>query len=171
MNRTRHSALVAAVALLALPGSAAAAGGPRDFAVGAAHNVFGHISLSAHSGAGGEDARGHVQARSKPGSPAPFKFGGDVTCLRVEGNRASIFYEFDQAEPDPFQGGGIQIFVEDNGNPVRGQTVDGTATLAPVPGPVVGPPFEGPRDCPPPPPPGSYIRNESGNYVVQNAAP
>ena len=109
---------------------------PRDFAVGGANNTLGffQIGISAHSGPAGEDPDGHVSARSRPqgGFPIPFRFGGEVTCLRVEGNRATIKYRFDQSDSPALEGGGVQIFVEDNGEPRSGGPRDGAAPGPPL---------------------------------------
>jgi hypothetical protein len=85
----------------------------------------------------------------------------------VVGNHASIFDEFKHAEPSFLEGGGIQIFIEDNGNPVNGQSVDGSSFLPPVPG---SPGFEGPRVCPIPPTT-SYMPADTGNFIVHDATP
>jgi hypothetical protein len=39
-----------------------------------------------------------------------------VTCLRVVGNKAAIKYRFAKATgvAEPFKGGGIEVFIEDN---------------------------------------------------------
>ena len=83
-----------------------------------------------------------------------FEVAGPVTCVRVEGDQAAIKYRFSQASGSAatFKGGGVEIFIEDNGNPVNGRSVDGSSFLAPIPGPPPGgPPFHGPGVCPPPP--------------------
>jgi hypothetical protein len=45
-----------------------------------------------------------------------FELEGPVTCLRVEGNKAAIKYRFAKATgvAEPFTGGGIEVFIEDN---------------------------------------------------------
>ena len=114
-------------------------------------------------------AKGDLDGDAGPLSP--FAFEGPVTCLTVIGNHASIFYEFEHAEPAEFEGGGIQIFIEDNGNPVNGRSVDGSSFLAPIPGPPPGgPPFHGPGVCPPPPA-GGYMQADTGNFIVHDATP
>src|SRR5438045_7059031 len=64
-----------------------------------------------------------------------FEVQGPVTCLRVDGNRAAIKYRFKRATGSaaPFQGGGVEVFVEDNGEARRGQPVDANAFQPPQP--------------------------------------
>jgi hypothetical protein len=121
-----------------------------------------------------EGVRGYEVARGDldgDGPLPPFMFQGPVTCLAVVGNRASFFYEFKHAEPAFFEGGGVQVYAEDNGPPRNGQSVDGSAFDAPIPGPGAGlPPLEGPTVCPPPRITG-YDQLESGNLIVHDAMP
>jgi hypothetical protein len=121
----------------------------------------------------GEDPTGHEVAKGDLDGPLgplePFMFEGPVTCLTVVGNHASFFYEFKHAEPQHFEGGGIQVYVEDNGPPANGQSVDGFSFDPPIPGPGPGlPPIEGPTVCPPPPLAG-YLQMASGNLIVRDA--
>jgi len=123
----------------------------------------------------GAGPTGQVRAKGDldgdAGPLAPFALEGPVTCLAVQGNHASIFYEFKHAEPAFLEGGGIQIFIEDNGPPVNGHSVDGSAFEPPIPGPPPGaPPFEGPTVCPPPPTTG-YMPADTGNFIVHDAVP
>jgi hypothetical protein len=131
---------VAAVCAVALPGVGLAShggGGPRDLASGSGTNQFlfaigdAHLSTSAHSDPLGADPTGHVRAQGDPdgeGPMEPFKLEGEVTCLEVSGNRAAVKYEFKHAQGSaaPFEGGGVQIFIEDNGTASEGQAVDRT---------------------------------------------
>lgn len=169
--------------LLALPtasqGSHSPAGSaPRDFTLGAGWQSLPlggkeHFAFTAHIGPAGR-ARGWEVARGDldgSGPLPPFRFRGPVTCLNVVGNRASFFYEYRRAEPPFFQGGGVQVYVEDNGRPRNGHAVDGSAFDAPLPGPGPGlPPLEGPTVCPPPRVTG-YDLIEAGNLVVHDATP
>ncbi len=50
----------------------------------------------------------------------------------MAGNRASIKYRFDQADPDTLLGGGIEIFIEDNGQPSAAESTDRAAFGAPM---------------------------------------
>jgi hypothetical protein len=119
-------------------------GGPRDFAVGSGKNTFfmfggpAHLMVAAH-GNPGEEPTGHVRAKGDVDGDGPvfeeFKLEGEVTCLRVEDNQAAIKYRFKHATgfPPPFEGGGVQIFLEDNR--ARGMP-DGTTFDFPQPFPV-----------------------------------
>jgi hypothetical protein len=121
-------------------GAQSGPGGPNhDFAVGAGKGTFvtggpAALRVSGHSDPGGADPTGHVRAKGDldgdAGPLEPFGLEGEVTCLRVEGNRAAIKYRFKHAQgsADPaLQDGGVQIFLEDNGPPQGGQPVDRTA--------------------------------------------
>lgn len=165
------TAAVCTIGVLAAPAAVEAGHGgqvPHDFAVGGGTNGFFQLGFAAQSDADGTDPRGYVSARSRPngGFPVPFRFGGEVTCLLVEGNRASIKYRFDHADNPALVGGGIQIFVEDNGEPEDGQSVDTTAFRPPLTQPA----FEAsdPSRCEPPDS-AVYTPTESGNVVVHDA--
>ena len=135
------AAPVAGLALLAFPGlvlgSHGQGGDSRDFAVGSGANEFlvvlgdARLSVAAHSDPDGSRPTGHVRAKGEPdgeGPSEPFELEGEVTCINVSGNRAAIKYRFKHAEgsAEPFEGGGVQIFIEDNGDPVNGEPVDRT---------------------------------------------
>ncbi len=154
-------------AMLAAVGLGAASPAQADKAVGGGTNGFFQIGGAAHSGPLGEDPRGYISARSRPngGFPVPFRFGGEVTCLRVEGHRASIKYRFDHADNPLLVGGGIQIFVEDNGEPRQGQSVDQAAFREPLTQEA----FEAsiPSFCEPPDT-ATYLPQEEGNFVVRD---
>jgi hypothetical protein len=138
----------------------------QDFA-GAAEDV-GQMTQVGEGATGHETATGDLDGT---GPLPPFRQQGPVTCLTVVGNRASFFYEFEHAEPSELEGGGIQVYVEDNGPPVNGQTVDGITFDPPIPGPPAGmPPLAGPTVCPPPRLAG-YVQGDSGNIIVHDAAP
>jgi hypothetical protein len=139
---------------------------PHDFVSGGGTNGLFQIGLTGQSEADGTDPRGYVSARSRPngGWPVPFRFGGEVTCLRVDGNRASIKYRFDHSDPPELQGGGIQIFVQDNGEPSEGP--DETGFFPPQDAAT----FEAsdPSTCADPNT-GPYAPGEEGNFVVHDA--
>jgi hypothetical protein len=76
-----------------------------------------HFAFSAHSGPQGEDPKGEAHFHdntTKDGTPAR-RFQGDVTCLRVSGNRATFVVDFRKLKNR--SGDGVVITVEDNGNP------------------------------------------------------
>ena len=166
----RWIGLVASVTVggaLLVPSAAAANG---DYAVGGGTNGFFQLGVSAHSGPSGEDPGGFVSARSRPngGFPVPFRFGGHVTCLRVDGNLASIKYRFDHDADPTMKDGGIQIFVEDNGPPQNGQSVDQTSFEAPLNQQA----FEAsqPSVCTDPHL-AAYTPSETGNLIVHDEQP
>jgi hypothetical protein len=162
-----------------LIGNASAGGGDaRDKATGSGTNQFlivlgdAHLSVSAHSDPLGGSPTGHVRAQGDPdgdGPQEPFKLEGEVTCLQVSGNRAAIKYRFKHAEgsAEPFEGGGVQIFIEDNGNPSGGEAVDRTTFDPPQSPPL----FElGASECDAPNTRPGYDQIESGNFSVHDAA-
>ncbi len=175
--------LSAAIAILAaaLPSFSSAshsdAGGARhDFATGSGSNQFAivvgeaRLSVAAQSAPDGTDPRGHVRAKGDPdgdGPAEPFKLEGEVTCLRVDGNRAAIKYRFKHADgsAEPFEGGGVQIFLEDNGEPKGGEAVDATAFDPPQPAGV----FQTNETLCDDPSSRPYDQIESGNFVVHDA--
>jgi hypothetical protein len=182
MKRLAATIAIGAAAT-ALPGAAGAShegpgGANQDFAVGGADNQFliaignAHLSLAAHSDPDGTDSTGHVRARGEPdgeGPFEPFELEGAVTCLRVEGNRAAIKYVFKHAEGSaaPFEGGGAQIFVEDNGEPKGGDAVDATTFDPPQPAGV----FQLDMNRCDDPSLRLYDQVESGDFTVHDAAP
>jgi hypothetical protein len=126
------------------PAQASSHGSKGDRATGAATNQYptpagpgqSKLGVFARSGPGGLDPRGIVRAQGTTGTPmGEFKVSGAVTCLRVDGNRAAIKYRFDKATGSaaPFQGGGVEVFVEDNGHARKGQPVDRNAFEPPQP--------------------------------------
>jgi hypothetical protein len=162
---------------LAAPAGANAAGS-EDFAVGAGSSEFAvglvgdsSFTLSAHSDAFGLRPGGYVTAKGDPdgvGPLAPFTARGEITCLRVSGNRASLKWRFEEATGSAatFLGGGVQSFVEDNGAPRFGQPVD-RAALDP-PQPAVA--FNAAADtCEDPNTRATYDVLEQGNLEVHDA--
>jgi len=146
MKRARTIGVMAAVtsagALAIALGTAGAAGNAGDLATGSAVNQFAtpagpgfaRLSVAAHSSPSGLNPRGEVRAKGTTGLPmGDFAVQGPVTCLRVDGNKAAIKYRFRQATGSaaPFKGGGVEVFVEDNGQPRRGQPVDANASHPP----------------------------------------
>lgn len=151
----------------------------RDFAVGAGANEFlivigdARLRASAHSDPLGADPGGFVRAMGDPDGAdlplEPFGLAGEVTCLRVDGNRAAIKYRFEQAEGSaaPFEGGGVQIFLEDNGRPQGGAAVDATGFEPPQPAGV----FDLDANRCDDPNLRLYDQIESGNFTVHDATP
>ena len=172
----RSSAMAAAVAIGAVLATAAApaaashepgAAGERDFAVGAARNMLLEVSpfpadlrLAAHGI--DADVTGHAVGSGVFPPGGAFHVEGEVTCLRVVGNRATIKYRFKTTHGPgaPPPGWGVQVFVEDNGEP-GGGTPDANATDAPLP-PELFDPLAGVCELPR----GPYNPVDSGNYVV-----
>jgi hypothetical protein len=163
--------------LLATAAPAAAAG---DSVTGSARNHFADLpaypvslSVSAHgfdSGLptldgllGARDVRGNVTgAGTLPNGD--FVTKGEVTCLRVVGNRATIKYRFTHTEGEgaPSEGWGVQVFIEDNGPPGHG-VPDANATDLPMPAQLFDPQAdvcELPR--------GPFNPVDDGNYVVRD---
>lgn len=146
MRRVLAAAAMSAMALM--PGAAVAGNGPiasdegrRDFAVGAGSNEFlvvlgsSHFAFSATRDPHTGRLSGHVTTYGDPdgaGPVAPFRVQGEVTCLRVSGNRASFKWRFGHARgsAEPLEGGGVEVFVEDNGSPRFGEPLD-RAVLGP----------------------------------------
>jgi hypothetical protein len=113
---------------------------------------------------GATDVTGHVVGFGELPN-GEFRVEGEVTCLRVEGNRATIKYRFKSTRGSaaPPTGGGVQVFVEDNGEPGNG-TPDGNATDGPIPPGL----FDATADlCEAPR--GPFNPVDSGNYVVHDA--
>jgi hypothetical protein len=187
MRRVLATSGLGLVSLLLAAGAATGShtgtgGENHDFASGSGTNTFptggpAHLMVAAHSDPSGADPTGHVRAKGNlfpTEFPGPFTLEGEVTCLRVEpgllgGTRAAIKYRFKHAEGSaaPFQDGGIQIFIEDRGNPDGGQPVDSNA-------------FDSPQDedtfrasmperCDSPNLRATYDPIESGNYIVHDA--
>ena len=153
-----------------------------EFVSGDASNRFGELagpnrlSVWAFQKAGGPVhgyATGSGDLLPPPASGADFAVEGHVTCLRVErqldgsGFAASLKYRYEKSSgaAAPPQGGGVEVFIEDNGDPVNGQPVDANAT-----GPPLTPQlFEAsdPRTCDDPNLAGQPFNPvDSGDYVV-----
>ena len=97
-----------------------------------------------------------------------FAVSGPVTCLRVSGNKASIKYRFDQASGSAaqFKGGGVEIFVEDNGKPQNGQPVDAATFDPPQPASA----FDATASQCDDPTIAAYNKVESGDYTITRHA-
>jgi hypothetical protein len=150
--RARTAILGGAIcAVLAGSGSAEASGtasGPSEFAFGSATNRFAEfggpnsLAVWAHRRSATQ-VTGYARGSGDllPNLPGgDFKVEGPVTCLRVEpqpdgtGTTASIKYRFKSSTGStaPPQGGGVEVFIEDNGPPEDRHPVDGNGTGPPL---------------------------------------
>ena len=127
MNRlTLAAGAVAACAALAPAASSIAASSPGDSVIGSGKlpstpsGCVNDLTVVAHSGPNGGNPGGSL---SYDDNECARYFIGDVSCLRVEGNRASIVAEFRQNEADE-RFAGLVVFYEDNGPPVNGTPAD-----------------------------------------------
>jgi hypothetical protein len=132
--------VVLAVLGAAVFGASSVADTTRDSAVGTGENLIGRISFSAEGGPSPiEPVSGHFTASGQladlPGGNdvGEFHFEGPVTCLVVVGNRAGLFYPLEQATPEAFEGSGVFIFLEDNGDQAQGDPPDRVGFVGPVP--------------------------------------
>lgn len=174
------ASLVAGVALIGSTVGASAAnraesggGGASVSVTGSAVNGFPapvglgsvRLSVSARGGPGGPS--GFVQADGTTGAPimGAFAVAGPVTCLVVTGNEASIKYRFTSASGGAatLKGGGVEVFIQDNGKPKAGQPVDQNAFSAPMTAAAFA--ASGPSRCDPPST-GAYSRVRSGDYTI-----
>ncbi len=91
-----------------------------------------------------------------------------MTCLRVSGNKAAIKYRFAQATGSAaaLKGGGVEIFVQDNGKPHDGQPVDASAFHPPQPAGA----FDATASQCDDPNVAAYNRVQSGDYTVARRA-
>ena len=171
MKKLLTALTLALLASLALSIGAGVAGathsdgqGPnKDFVTGTGQFLPETLDLEIHvnamSGPSGEDPKGHFFVRQA--EVLDIDFRGEVTCLRVDGNRATIGGEITQARAgdEILEGRGILLFVEDNGEGSNDSLDRANVRITGSP----------PRTCPPPtlPPP----RFEKGNYTVHDATP
>jgi hypothetical protein len=138
--RGRASFLAATCAAVFVPivtGVATAAGAPQSSVTGSGTGHFaetnGPFFLSVNGRGEGPLAQGRV--RGSGSYVDAFEVEGPITCMRVEGNRASIKYRFKKTSGPgaPPQNGGVQVYIEDNGKATGGQPVDRVATEPPQP--------------------------------------
>ena len=146
--------VVAAASCVAVvaPGTASASRG-HEFAVGSGKNRLAEftpfpfdLQVSAHRHRSG-DVTGHVRGYGELPLMGEFWVEGEVTCVNVvpkpagdptgPGYRAAIKYRFkNRRGPGAPPPGGVEVYIEDNGNPPNGQPVDGNGTGPPQPEPV-----------------------------------
>ena len=160
---------VAAV-LVAATGAGAASGVPQSSVVGSGTGHFaetgGPFSLSVNGRGEGAAAKGYVHGSGV--YVDAFEVEGPITCIRVEGNLASVKYRFKRASGPgaPPQNGGVQVYIEDNGRPVNGQPVDRVATEPPQPPGA----FDAAAGvCTDPRLNPAWTRLESGDFTVRDA--
>ena len=116
----RHPLFLALLAALLIPSPASAAP-PQDSVTGSGRVVgqsgaASDFSVSAHSGALGENPRGNLNFRRVDFPGEPDKGSSRVLCLQVNGNQAAIVAEF--KKDSPFPGFPFAaLYVEDNGQP------------------------------------------------------
>lgn len=130
---------------------------------------YSDLTVSAHSGLSGQDPGGNVTVNGTSGTPmGEFSASGAVTCVRVSGNKVAIKYRFTQASGQAamFQGGGVEIFIEDNGKPRGGQPVDATAFDPPQTAGTFDPTASQCDD----PNTAAYNKVESGDYTLTQIA-
>jgi hypothetical protein len=123
------------------------------------------LTVFARNNSAGAAPSGYVSAQGDAGAPASaFSVGGRVTCVRFSGNKAAIKYRFDRASGSaaPFAGGGVEVFVEDNGKPSGGHPVDANAFTPPQPAAT----FDAAATQCDDPNTAAYDTVESGDYTV-----
>jgi hypothetical protein len=164
----------------ALASHGASTHGMRDFAIGSGTSEFAlgaigeaSFKVRASSDPLGGRAAGYVTSSGDPdgiGPLEPFTAAGRVTCLRVDGNRATLKWRLDKAtgSATPFKGGGVQSFVEDNGRTRGGQPLDRAVTDPPQPAASFLPAA---RQCDDPNARATYDRLEEGDVRVRDAQP
>jgi hypothetical protein len=72
------------------------------------------FAISAKSGPLGEDPKGHVKLDNPNGTNVQDT-RGDVVCLNVQGNKATIEFQIEKSNDPDDVGKYRQVFVEDNG--------------------------------------------------------
>ncbi len=174
MRRAATAVTAAITVALALPGASGASHRHGDEVLGAARNTFpgggpNKLVVEAFSKASGAKPGGFTHAHGDfdgPGPMAPFQLRGEVTCLRVVGNRAALKYRFTTARGGfaAFKGGGVEVFVEDNGKPSHGKAVDRNAFDPPQ---VKGE-FQATETQCDDPTVADYDPVDSGDYVVRD---
>lgn len=105
-----------------------------------------------------------------PGPMEPFSVKGKVTCLRIVGRYASVKYRFEEAHGSlkDYKGGGVQVFIQDNGRPRHGDPVDANGTDLPQ----KKRDFEASESrCDDPSLRPDYNPVDSGDYVVRDRTP
>lgn len=130
------AAVLAAVAALAVPFMAMPAlgvGASKD-SVTAGGRALGappgtQFAIQADSGPAGQNADGHVKL-DNPNGINVQDTRGNVVCLNVQGNKATIEFQIEKSNDPSEVGQYRQVFLEDNGVPNKVGMPDAiTATL------------------------------------------
>lgn len=160
MKRLVAPLSVAACLLVPMTASAGHSdgGGPKNDKVdGTVEDIYpSTLHVNAVSNADGTDARGQLWYRAD--NPAfTSNVAGEVTCLRVIGNRATVGMRIDRAKLPGFpgEGNGFLFVINDNGEP---GDLDTHLDLPQITPPMICPsPFA------------FVFPHKSGNFVVHDA--
>jgi hypothetical protein len=153
--------LVGALGLIVAASASATQAAPPDSdkVDGTVEDLFpSTLHVNAISDPDGSNARGHLwYTAGNPGFPFVVNVAGDVTCLNVVGNMATIGMRIDRSKLPGFpgEGNGFLFYVTDNGEPGDMDTHLDVPTLVP------------PTVCPPPIP--FPFPHKSGNFIVRDA--
>lgn len=152
---------------LVVSGSATATHSPGngpdyDKVDGTVEDIFpSTLHVNAISNPDGTDARGKLwYSANNPGFPFVVEVAGEVTCLRVAGNNATIGMRIDRSKLPGFpgEGNGFIFYVSDYGEPGAGPLPDSHLDVPTAVPPVV---------CPAPI---SFVfAQDHGNFVVHDA--
>lgn len=128
----------------------------------------GKLKVDAFSSADGSNPGGKVRAQATivTGQGTEAKVRGKVTCVRIDGHRATIKYRFDKAQGSlaAFEGGGIEVFIDDRGKAKRGRPVDRVGFMSPMPKGV----FQLTEDQCDPPSLGAYLDITKGDFTIKD---
>lgn len=166
MKKLLAALTLALLASLALAVSAANAthsngqGPNKDLTAGTGQlDTFGlelKVHVNAMSGPSGEDPRGHFYLEAA----TPFlsvDVRGQVTCLNVVGNKATVGGRIERSNHPFFpEGSGILLWIDDDD---EGEGDENAALFTGTP----------PQSCPPPIEP--FVPNNKGNFIVHDATP
>ncbi len=168
--RSRGLIVAALFAAFSIAATGTATGGTQSSVAGSGTGHFaetgGPFSLSVSGRGEGQAAKGYVHGSGV--YVDAFEVEGPITCMRVEGNLASVKYRFKRASGPgaPPQDGGVQVYIEDNGRPQNGQPVDRVATEPPQPPGA----FDAAAGiCTDPRLNPAWTRLESGDFTVRDA--
>jgi hypothetical protein len=175
-------------------------GGPRDFAVGGGTTGnrsdptgVQHVDFAASGGPttfgpivgfGCDPVTGHFRAGGEFDRTGlrEFQQGGPVTCLVVEptpdGARARLVYPLKRATASTkafselLEDSEVLIFLEDNGPPKNGRSVDkiGFELLPDALSPDEDPPSEQDSECVAPGPPDEFTTLTKGNFTIHDGS-